>query len=229
MVKSLLQAFADLGDARVRSVLWMSMLLTLGVFAALGFGLYALLTGTTLFTSGWAETVADVAGAAVGLLLFYLLFTTVLFAIAGLFTDRVAARVERLHYPGLGQPRAPGLGEILVQAAKLLGASLALNLLALPLYFVPGVNLVVFYAVNGLLLGREFFETVALRRLDPQAAKRARRENRRTIFAAGAAIAFLSTVPLLNLTLPVLATAFMVHLFRHLNVSSPPSSGSLSL
>lgn len=224
VVKSLLKAFADLGDARVRSVLWMSVLLTLIVFAGLDFGLYALLTGTTIFATGWAETIADAAGAILGLLLFYLLFTTVLFTVAGLFTDRVAARVESLHDPGLGPARAQGFGEILAHAAKLLGAGLVLNLLALPLYFVPGLNLLAFYAVNGLLLGREFFETAALRRLPPAEARRMRRENRFTIFAAGAAIAFLSTVPLLNLTLPVLATAFMVHLFRGLRLSSSSSA-----
>jgi uncharacterized protein involved in cysteine biosynthesis len=223
VVKSLLLAFADLGDARVRSVSWASVLLTLAVFAGLGFGLYALLTGTTLFATGWAETVADTAGAVLGLLLFYLLFATILFPVAGLFTDRVAERVEQRHYPGLAPARPQPLGEIVANTAKLLGASLVLNLLALPLYFVPGLNLATFYAVNGLLLGREFFETAALRRLDPAAAKRARRENRFTIFLGGVAIAFLSTVPLLNLTLPVLATAFMVHVVRGLKLS-PESS-----
>jgi len=57
-----------------------------------------------------------------------------------------------------------------------LAASLRLTLpdhrpqpFALPLYiFVPGVNLVLFYGLNGYLLGREYFAMVAMRRLDPR-------------------------------------------------------------
>ena len=37
----------------------------------------------------------------------------------------------------------------------------------LPLYLVPVLNVIVFYGINAYLLGREYFEMVALRRLDP--------------------------------------------------------------
>jgi uncharacterized protein involved in cysteine biosynthesis len=36
------------------------------------------------------------------------------------------------------------------------------------------------------------------------------------LFAAGVIVAFFSTIPLVNLLVPVVATAFMVHIFQGL-------------
>jgi CysZ protein len=47
--------------------------------------------------------------------------------------------------------------------------SIALNLLALPIYaLIPLLNVVLFLGLNGYLFGREYFELIALRRLDPE-------------------------------------------------------------
>ena len=50
-------------------------------------------------------------------------------------------------------------------------AVVALNLVMLPLYiaaiFIAGLGAVLFYAVNGWLTGRMYYELVALRRLQP--------------------------------------------------------------
>jgi hypothetical protein len=73
-----------------------------------------------------------------------------------------------------------------------------------------------FYAVNGHLLGREYFEVVALRRLDPQAARQLRRDYAGRIWLAGTLIAVTFSIPLLNLAAPVLGTAFMLHRFQRL-------------
>jgi uncharacterized protein involved in cysteine biosynthesis len=107
--------------------------------------------------------------------------------------------------------RSAGFGESAIAAVKLGLVTLALSLLVLPLYLVPGVNLAVFLLLNGYLLGREYFELVAGRRLAPAETRAARRAGRGSVFAAGVVIAGLFAVPGLNLAAPVLATAFMVH------------------
>jgi CysZ protein len=100
---------------------------------------------------------------------------------------------------------------------RLTAATIALNLLALPLYLlVPGINCVLFPTLKGYLFGRGYFETVALRRLDAAAAGRVRRRFAGRIFLGGIAIAGLFAVPLVNLVAPVIATAFMVHVFEAL-------------
>ena len=97
---------------------------------------------------------------------------------------------------------------------------MAINLAALPLYllllFVPPLNFFLYYGINGYLLGREYFELVAVRRLESRAAKDMRRRFRGTVFLAGVIIAFFLSIPIVNLIAPVIATAFLVHLYQGL-------------
>jgi uncharacterized protein involved in cysteine biosynthesis len=97
-------------------------------------------------------------------------------------------------------------------ALRFLGATIALNLLVLPLYFVPLVNVVAFAAVNGYLVARESFEAVAPRRLDAAAMDRLWRLGRARFWAAGAALALVMAIPVLNLAGALLAAAAMTHL-----------------
>lgn len=91
---------------------------------------------------------------------------------------------------------------------------MAVNILALFLLLIPGVNVVAFLAANGYLLGREFFELAAFRHLPQAEAKRLRKANRLRVFVSGLAIAGLVSVPVLNLLTPLFATAFMVHTYK---------------
>ena len=76
---------------------------------------------------------------------------------------------------------------------------------------MPLLNLPVWLALNGYLVGREYAELVASRRLAPAMAARLRRDNRLVFWLAGAVIAFLLAVPILNLVAPVVGAAFMTH------------------
>jgi CysZ protein len=94
--------------------------------------------------------------------------------------------------------------------------------LALPLYLlVPGINLVLFLTLNGYLFGRGYFEVVALRHLDAAAAKALRHGSGGRIFLGGVAIAGMFALPFVNLVAPVIATAFMVHVFNVLPRVAP--------
>ena len=115
----------------------------------------------------------------------------------------------------LEPPRAQGWGETLRQTAFFSGAALAVNLLLLPVWlFVPPLGLLLFWLANGWLCGREYFEAAALRRLEPEAARTLRRRYRYRIWLAGAAIAWLMTVPVANLAAPAIGTALMLHRFE---------------
>src|SRR3546814_3084275 len=130
--------------------------------------------------------------------------------ISGLFADRVAEAIEGRHYPGLGPARSQPLAEVVGDALRFAAVSIGLNLLALPLYLLlPGLNLVLFYALNGYLLGREYAEMVAARRLDRAGIRGFRQRHQGAVFGAGVVIAILTTIPLVNLATPVLATAFV--------------------
>jgi uncharacterized protein involved in cysteine biosynthesis len=134
-------------------------------------------------------------------------------AILSFFLDGAIDAVEARHYPGLPPPRRPGIAEQSWMALRLLLQGIVLNLLALPLYLIPAINLMVFYGLNGYILGREYFEMVATRRLEPAERRRFRRDCRFAWFAMGAVIAILATLPGLNLVAPLVAVGAMTHGF----------------
>jgi CysZ protein len=70
--------------------------------------------------------------------------------------------------------------------------------------------------MNGYLLGREYFELVALRHHASAQVKRERRANRYTVWGAGLIVALFAMIPVLNLLAPLFGTAFMVHVHKQL-------------
>jgi CysZ protein len=148
-------------------------------------------------------------------------------SIMAMLLDDIAAAVERRYYPELPPGREQPLVEAILGNLIFIAVTLILNLLVLPLYFVlifiPPLNLLLFYLLNGYLLGREYFEMVAARRLDLAATKRLRRDFRGRVILAGAVIAFLLTIPIVNLVTPIIATAFMLHTFEDLRRQAAPT------
>jgi len=66
----------------------------------------------------------------------------------------------------------------------------------LPLYvLIPGLNFFVFLGLNGYLFGREYFEVVALRRLDRTATLAARHRVAGQVFPGGMTIAAALMTP----------------------------------
>ena len=105
---------------------------------------------------------------------------------------------------------------------------IALNLPALPGYVpVPGINLVLFQALNGYLPGRGYFEVVALRRLDAEATRTMRDRFAGRVGLDGGVIADLFTLPRANLVAPVIVAAFMMHIFEVLP-GAPPRPAACS-
>jgi len=216
MFSALAAAFGDLGDPRIRGVLWKSLGLALLVLALLATGLWFLVAWLAHFEIGWLNKVIEFAAGFGVVILAWFLFPAAVTSTLGVFLDEVSEAVERRHYPHLPKARPQPWGEIIRQTLTFTAIAVGLNLLLLPFYLLllwfPPAYAALFYGVNGYLLGREYFEQVAMRRLDPEAARRLRRAYQGRIVLAGVAIAFLLTVPILNLIAPVVATAFMLHL-----------------
>ena len=86
-----------------------------------------------------------------------------------------------------------------------------------------GLGLPVFFIANGYLLGREYFEMVAMRFMPPKDAKELRRKHSTTVFLSGLIIAGFLAIPFLNLLTPLFATAFMVHMYKMVSGSQRPT------
>jgi uncharacterized protein involved in cysteine biosynthesis len=210
----LTKAFAQLGDPRLQRIVALSVGLALVVLLVLGVGAWFLIAEFSEMSIAWLDWLIEIAAGLGIAFLMILLFPAAASATIGLFLESVAGAVESRHYPGLAPPRAQSVQEAILSGLKFAIVAIVLNLVVLPLYLIPGFNLFVFYGLNGYLLGREYYETVALRRLEARQAGELRRRNRWRVFLAGVVITLMLTVPVLNLIAPVIATAFMVHIFE---------------
>jgi len=218
LIQSLLRGFQQLFDPPTRRLVILSILTALGVLIVLAILVWFLLSQLELLPWQWAQWVLDILAGFGLLFLVWLLFPAALSATISLFLDSVAGRVERVYYPGLPPPRRQAIHESLWNGLRLALIAIGLNILALPIYFIPVLNFFVFYILNGYLLGREYFEAVALRRLSAGEVGELWRREKGRLIVAGVVITLMLTIPFLNLVAPVVATAFMLHLFESMRV-----------
>ncbi len=216
MFAALARSFAQLPDPVFRRVMLRSLLWSALVYAVLVVGAWQLIENTSWFQTGWLDILVRLLGGLAAVALATLFFPGIVMGVEGFMLEDVAHAVDRRHYP-MRAARPQGWGELIASTVRLLVATVALNVLALPVYlFVPGLNLVVFYLLNGYLLGREYFELAALRRMDLPAARLLRRRHIWRVIEAGALITVLLSIPVAGWFFPVVATAFMVHLVEEL-------------
>jgi uncharacterized protein involved in cysteine biosynthesis len=229
-----LRALSQLGDPRFRRVFLIGFALTLALLV----GVYAgFLWVIQMVTPDSIEIpfVGPVQGLdtllswgsaifMIGLSVF--LMMPVASAFTSLFLEDVAQAVEDRHYPHLPQTARAPFMDGLVDTLNFFGLLVGVNVLALVLYAFAGPFIpVVFWAVNGLLLGREYFTLVAMRRIGRKAAKAMRKRHWLTVWWAGALMAAPLSVPILNLMVPVLGAATFTHLYHRLSAAeakAPP-------
>lgn len=229
MIGNFTKAVAQLDDPKLRRVLWISIFLSLLVFIVLWNALWFLATVLPLDAIPGVPWLMQTLGSAFDwlagflffgllLLLTLMLFPAVITIIVGFFLDQVADAVEAHYYPTLPAARDISLSETVTSAVRFAAMALLVNLVALPFYiiliFIPPMNLLLFYLVNGYLISREYFELVAWRRMDPAAATRLRKANRGRLQFAGMLLTLMMTIPVVNLLTPVIGTAFIVHVFH---------------
>jgi CysZ protein len=161
----------------------------------------------------WLNAALSVLATLGVLLAAVLLLAPVAMIVVGVFLDEIAEKVDRRYYPENGPPRRQPVGEVLGVTLGLSLLALVLNVAALPIYIVsPPFAPFVYFVLNGVLIGREYYLLVAARRLAPQPAKALRKQHRLKIFVAGTAIAVLLPIPGVSLFAPLFGTAFMLHL-----------------
>lgn len=210
MLQDLFRAIGCLRDPRIRSLVWLGIGLALLVILALGGIAEAIIVGLSDTGHVWLDRLLAGLGAVGTVLLAWLLFPSVVVAVSGLLLDRVFAILDP------GPARAVPVTEQVVAALRLLLLSLAINLLLLPLYLIPVVNIVLWLALNGWLVAREYVEAGAARRLPPDEVTALRKRHSGRFWLAGMLVAAALGVPILNLAVPVLGACFMAFRLRPL-------------
>jgi len=211
MIQALMLSFQSLSDKRILAVLVKVTILTIVSFLILGIGLWFAL----LWVFGWLGVNdggfwSGLLTVAVIVLSGFLLFRVVADAITWVFADDIIDAVEDRHYPRQAAfGKRPSLGAGVHMAMRSIIRVLGYNLLALPLYVLllfTGVGTAIaFLLINALLLGRDLEDMLIAR----HGAKGAMNKLPRLMLGLMGTAGML--VPLVNLLVPILATATAVH------------------
>jgi CysZ protein len=227
MLSAFLVALADLFEPHQRRVLLFSLLGTLGLLLILWLGATWLLQLIHLTGFAWLDRTIGVLGSAAALVLAWLLFPATSALMLGFFVDSVARAVEQQHYPDLPPARHQTFAETINMSLQLGMLAVVINLLALPFYLFPAINLLVYYGLNGYLVAKEYFTLIALRRLDAAATNALWRQHRLRLVLSGVLIAIPLSLPIVNLAAPVWAAAVMLHLFEGLRMQPSVRMGPM--
>jgi uncharacterized protein involved in cysteine biosynthesis len=222
---SFFAALGQIGDRRFRRVLMLGVGLTfallVAVFAALLWILQVMVGDSAVIPLigevTWLDDLLSWSSFLVMMVLSVFLMVPVASAITSMFLDEVAQAVEDRHYPQLPEPHHVGFFEAVKDTVNFLGVIVAANILALLLYAVLPVGImIIFWGLNGYLLGMEYFTLAAIRRVGRVEAVKLRKRHRGTIWAAGALMAVPLSVPLVNLLIPILGAATFTHIYHKL-------------
>ncbi|NRA86512.1 MAG: EI24 domain-containing protein [Rhizobiales bacterium] len=214
MTELISTTISDLFSKPFRGVLIKSLGLTLLLLVGALIVIPSLAANT-----GWSPF--DGSGAVFGILAGFVTFLLMGYLIvpitalfAGLFLDDIADVVEGQHYSHKPKGIPMPLSQSLWIAIKFMLIVIATNIVLIPFIFLGGLGFVLIYVVNGYLLGREYFELAALRHHTVADTKFLRSQNKGMIYGAGILVAFLATIPILNLFVPIFGTSLLVHVFH---------------
>lgn len=223
ILNAFFSALGQTGDPKFRAVLLRGVGLTilLLVLACAGaIWLINWLSGSEIslpFVGAvpWLNDVLNYSGIVLVLILPVFLMVPVASAITSIFLDEVAQAVEDKHFPALPPARRIPVSEAVMDGLSFLGVLIVANLLALILYaiFTPLAPFI-FWAMNGFLLGREYFTLAAMRRIGRDGARKLRSKHSTTIWVAGTLMAIPLSVPLVNLVIPIIGAATFTHIYH---------------
>ena len=228
ILASFFAALGQMGDPRFRRVLGLGIVLTIALLVAMITAFVWLinsLAGGSAFVDilGEVRWLNDLISWGSFFLISFLsifLMVPVASAITSMFLDEVAQAVEDKHYPQLPKVGAVPFGDALKDTINFLGVLIGANILALILYAIFSFAApFIFWALNGFLLGREYFTLAAMRRIGRDQAKILRKQHTGTIWIAGILMAMPLSVPLLNLFIPILGAATFTHLYHRISAS----------
>ena len=211
------KTFTQLFSPPFRNVLWKSIGLTIAMFVGFWFVLQAFngaFLAPMLADYSWAATMVSwVLGAGLVIGMGFLI-APVTSVFAGVFLDEIADEVEQRHYSSDPKGVPLPLSQTISITARFLGLVIVGNLIALLLVLFLGLGVLIFFLLNGYLLGREYFQFAALRHRTLDEVAQLQQRYSGEVFLAGLAIAAVLTIPIVNLLTPLFAGALMVHVYK---------------
>jgi len=225
ILSDFLKSVAQFDDPKFRRVLWRGLGLTIVLLIAacllVNFGINQLLSSAwaanLIGDQSWLGALINIGGVLFTIALSIWLMVPVTSAIIALFLDEVAQAVEARHYPHLPKQTAAKLQDQILVGIRFLGILLLANIGALILSMIlPLLAPFVFWATNGYLMGREYFQMAAMRRMPRAQAQELFQRHQGSIWTAGILMAIPMSIPLVGLFIPILGAATFTHQFERL-------------
>ena len=225
ILSDFLKSVAQFDDPKFRRVLWRGMGLTIALLIAacllVNFGINQLLSSAwaanLIGDQSWLGALINIGGVLFTIALSIWLMVPVTSAIIALFLDEVAQAVEARHYPHLPKQTAAKLQDQILVGIRFFGILLLANIGALILSMIlPLLAPFVFWATNGYLMGREYFQMAAMRRMPRAQAQELYQRHQGSIWTAGILMAIPMSIPLVGLFIPILGAATFTHQFERL-------------
>jgi CysZ protein len=219
--QALNRTWQQLLHPKFRSVFFTGVLVAMATLGGLLYLLNIYWPQDFSFGYSWLEWLDEAGFWAVAMVGSYVLFPAISTTVMGFLTDKIALAVEEEYYPHrIGGRKVPAL-EVVLGSLKLMVLVIIINLIALIPYILLLVTtgtgtFLLFVAVNGFLLGREYFEMVAIRHMNAREVRRFRKRHSGRIFIGGAMIAVLFAIPFVNILAPIVGTAMMTHIYHNL-------------
>lgn len=212
MLINITKTINSLLTKELRGIITQCILITLAlVVCIISVSIYGI-DNSTVSDSSWIESIIDWLSG-IGIFIFaWCMIPVFTPLISILFVDKIATHIESYEYNNKLPLQAQKLHHSIIHDLKFTLKALLLNILILPLYFIPIVNITAYYLLNSYLLGNEFFRMINNRYKTIEETKYSYKNNRSTIIKHGLLITIIANIPLLNLITPIIASTLMVHL-----------------
>lgn len=224
MFKSFHVSLANLFIKEFRKVIIKSLAVSIAALISVWILAYYLILKIQTFNVGWIEISFDTIGGLLVLIVGILIFPSLVSVFSTFFLDEIIDIVEKRFYPTKKRNSPNSTWTYFKSNLRFLLITVAINVVAIPFYLIPIVNLVVFVLANGFLISREYFIMVGLRHVKDSHLEAFRNRHGKIILVTGYLLALTSLIPFVNLFFPIIVTSVMTHLFHLLPFETEPHS-----
>jgi len=149
----------------------------------------------------------------------FLFFAPISTVFISIFLDDIIDCVEEKYYADNKAGKRLGVTHLAFLALRIMFFLILFNILLIPLYaififWIPIIPMIIFYLLNGYLLGWGYYEMVAVRHLGIKGAGVHRKSIRGIVLAGGLIIMVLFMIPIVQLAAPILGVALICHLYH---------------
>ena len=220
MLKLFKKSILDLLEPDIRTILFKTVILSLFSIIMIVYMCWTLFNTHQVFDIWLLGPILSWAWGLLALIFGALLLPPITIIIGSIYSDSIVDHIEKKYYPSRLGMRQIKFSELGFSISKNFCITITVNTLLAPLYligtFFPIISFLIFYSVNGYLIGKELFETVASRHLEMKDRYLLKKQNNSKVIIGGIIMVGISTIPILNLIAAVLGIVFMTHFFHSL-------------